>query len=137
MSGNQISQEMESQIKKYLSKETPLRQILVTANKIPITRATLNRLQFSPEHCNCEQSCICLYLNDDILMVFLWMIEERSKMYDHLPDVYAIHSSFWHKLKACGYESVKHWTRNVDLFSDLFSDLSDYDILIPTGDLLS
>uniref|UniRef100_A0A1I8AG78 ULP_PROTEASE domain-containing protein n=1 Tax=Steinernema glaseri TaxID=37863 RepID=A0A1I8AG78_9BILA len=57
-------------------------------------------------------------VNDEIINIYLHMICDRSAANeDMLPKVYAYSTFFFPKLTKDGYESVKRWTRKVDIFS--------------------
>jgi sentrin-specific protease 1 len=63
------------------------------------------------------------WINDNIINVFLLMIAERNYVLNW-PKVHVMNTFFIPKLMESGYEGVKRWTKNVDIF------LSKY-ILIP------
>ena len=45
------------------------------------------------------------------------MIAERSKRNSTLPNVHVLNSFFYNQLKDNGYESVKRWTKKLDIFT--------------------
>ncbi|XP_049841262.1 uncharacterized protein LOC126291683 isoform X19 [Schistocerca gregaria] len=55
------------------------------------------------------------WLNDKIVNFYLKLLTERGRQ-NREPEVYAYDTFFFPKLIKCGYESVKKWTRVVDVF---------------------
>uniref|UniRef100_A0A914PSQ9 Ubiquitin-like protease family profile domain-containing protein n=1 Tax=Panagrolaimus davidi TaxID=227884 RepID=A0A914PSQ9_9BILA len=62
------------------------------------------------------------WLNDEVINFYLDLVVKRSKEDGSLPKVYAFQTFFYTKLIQKGYDSVKRWTRKIDVF--------DYDIWI-------
>uniref|UniRef100_A0A1I7Z7K7 ULP_PROTEASE domain-containing protein n=1 Tax=Steinernema glaseri TaxID=37863 RepID=A0A1I7Z7K7_9BILA len=57
------------------------------------------------------------WLNDEVINFYLNLIVERSHNDPDLPKVYTYNTFFYPNLVTKGYESVKRWTRKVDIFS--------------------
>ena len=55
-------------------------------------------------------------LNDNIINFYFAMIQERSKQENHR-SVFAFNHRFFTKLKKNGWEKVKRWSKNIELFS--------------------
>ena len=104
----ELTPEQESEIDQILS--SPYSQTLVDAHNIAITRKDLDTLRGLN------------WLNDEIINFYLQMIVARSKENDNWPNVYAMNTFFLPKLMKTGYDSIKRWTRKIDIFS--------YDILL-------
>jgi sentrin-specific protease 1 len=62
------------------------------------------------------------WLNDNIINFYMEMIVERSSATDNWPKVYCMNTFFLPKLSESGYDNIKKWTKNVDIFS--------YDVII-------
>ncbi|OAF66722.1 hypothetical protein A3Q56_05542 [Intoshia linei] len=60
------------------------------------------------------------WLNDTIINVYFKMIELRNFENEKLPNVFSFNTFFYTKLLKNGYNGVKRWTRNVDIFSKSF-----------------
>ncbi|XP_017071425.1 sentrin-specific protease 1 [Drosophila eugracilis] len=58
------------------------------------------------------------WFNDIIINFYMELLTERSeKRFYQLPSVYGMNTFFMPRLLQCGYNSVKRWTKKVDLFS--------------------
>ena len=57
------------------------------------------------------------WLNDEIINFYYELLAERSAKNSNYPRLYVFNTFFYSKVQANGYESVKRWTRRVDLFS--------------------
>lgn len=59
---------------------------------------------------------IC-WLNDSVINFYMNLLIDRGRK-EQFPSVHAFNTFFYHtKLKPKGYESVKRWTNNIDIFS--------------------
>ncbi|XP_034236345.1 sentrin-specific protease 1-like isoform X2 [Thrips palmi] len=56
------------------------------------------------------------WLNDEIINFYMNMIIERGKA-DNYPSVHAFNTFFFPKLISTGYDSLKRWTKKVDIFA--------------------
>ncbi|OQV20328.1 Sentrin-specific protease [Hypsibius exemplaris] len=56
------------------------------------------------------------WLNDEVANFFLEMIVERSSRIAALPKVYSFNTFFYPQLMNKGFQSLKRWTRKVDIF---------------------
>ncbi|XP_026469904.1 sentrin-specific protease 1-like [Ctenocephalides felis] len=83
----------------------PSREKLITKFSITITREDIKCLQHSE------------WLNDQVINFYLNLIMERSQRNDLLPKVYVMSTFFFTKLCRGEFESLRRWTRKVDLFS--------------------
>lgn len=80
---------------------------LINAYNIPITIKDLNTFRGLN------------WLNDEVINFYMQMIVSRSKKEEkpqHWPKVYAMQTFFYPKLVDQGYNSLKRWTRKVDIF---------------------
>ncbi|XP_054156831.1 sentrin-specific protease 1-like [Oppia nitens] len=59
------------------------------------------------------------WLNDEIINFYLTLIVERGKN-DNYSSVHAFNTFFYKKLKDSGPQSLKRWTRKVDIFANDF-----------------
>lgn len=57
------------------------------------------------------------WLNDEVINFYFELICQRSKENASYPRLHIFNTFFYSKLKAGGYESIKRWTRKVDIFS--------------------
>lgn len=57
------------------------------------------------------------WLNDMVINFYLELIKERSEQVEYLPKVHVMNTVFLGKLLESGYQSVRRWTRRVDIFS--------------------
>ncbi|KRY52583.1 Sentrin-specific protease 1, partial [Trichinella britovi] len=60
------------------------------------------------------------WLNDEVINFYFNLIVERSKKNCSLPTVYVFNSFFCLKLSRSGFDGVKRWTRNVNIFNHDF-----------------
>ncbi|KAM4702052.1 sentrin-specific protease 1 [Discoglossus pictus] len=99
----ELTEEMEREIKRALYGGNQ-EQVLSDGFRLTITRKdimTLNSLN---------------WLNDEIINFYMNLLMERSKQ-KGLPKVHAFNTFFFTKLKTAGYQTVKRWTKKVDIFS--------------------
>lgn len=59
------------------------------------------------------------WLNDEIMNAYMNLLVLRGKGFSR-KTVYAFNTFFYPKLKSSGYNSIKRWTRKVDIFSHNF-----------------
>lgn len=57
------------------------------------------------------------WLNDEVINFYFEMLCQRSKNNLNYPRLHIFNTFFYSKLKSNGYDSVKRWTRKVDIFS--------------------
>lgn len=98
-----LTPEMESEVDNAL-KRTPASEVLIEKFRLRITRrdiATLAGLH---------------WLNDEVINFYMNLIMERGQK-DNYPAVYAFSTFFYPKLSKDGYQSVRRWTKKVDIFS--------------------
>lgn len=57
------------------------------------------------------------WLNDEVINFYFELISQRSNQNTTYPRLHIFNTFFYSKLKSSGYESVKRWTRKVDIFS--------------------
>ncbi|KAI1723736.1 sentrin-specific protease [Ditylenchus destructor] len=57
------------------------------------------------------------WLNDEVVNFYMNLICERSRENDDLPKTYAFNTFFYPNLSSKGYNSVRRWTRKIDIFS--------------------
>ncbi|VDM51647.1 unnamed protein product [Angiostrongylus costaricensis] len=62
------------------------------------------------------------WLNDQVIDFYLQLICQRSEATENLPKVYAFNTFFYLNISTKGYDSVRRWTRKVDIF--------EYDLLL-------
>ncbi|KAG8325040.1 SUMO1 sentrin specific peptidase 1 [Homalodisca vitripennis] len=102
----ELTPEMNEKIKAAL-RPNPPSEVLVEGFGQRLTRndiQTLNRLN---------------WLNDEVINFYLNLIMERSKQ-DKNMAVYAFNTFFYPKLISQGYNSLKRWTKKVDIFDKEF-----------------
>ncbi|CAK5103726.1 unnamed protein product [Meloidogyne enterolobii] len=58
------------------------------------------------------------WLNDEVINIYASLIVDRSNNNNDLPKVYAFNSFFYSSLSSNGYERVKRWTKNKDIFEN-------------------
>uniref|UniRef100_A0A1B6KPG0 Ubiquitin-like protease family profile domain-containing protein n=1 Tax=Graphocephala atropunctata TaxID=36148 RepID=A0A1B6KPG0_9HEMI len=100
----EITPQMNEKINAAL-KPNPSSEVLVEGFSQRITRKdiqTLNRLN---------------WLNDEVINFYLNLIIERGKK-DKNMNVYAFNTFFYPKLVSGGYNSLKRWTKKVDIFDN-------------------
>ncbi|XP_067844233.1 sentrin-specific protease 2-like isoform X2 [Heptranchias perlo] len=98
----QFTEKMVEEVRKAFDCGEP-DEVLSTGFKLRITRKDIGTL------CNYN------WLNDEVINFYMCLIMERSKE-ARLPRVYAFNTFFHLKLHAGGYQTVKQWTKGVDLF---------------------
>lgn len=57
------------------------------------------------------------WLNDEVINFYFELLAERSRKNSNYPSLYVFNTFFYPKLQSNGYESIKRWTRKVDLFT--------------------
>ncbi|XP_037915051.1 sentrin-specific protease 1-like [Hermetia illucens] len=92
--------------------EGPDDEVLTSKFRMDITRRDIKSLKNNK------------WLNDKIIEFYLKLIVERSKEsnFPNSPKVFAMNTFFATRLLNVGYQSIKRWTRSVNIF--------DYDILL-------
>uniref|UniRef100_A0A1A9WDH3 Ubiquitin-like protease family profile domain-containing protein n=1 Tax=Glossina brevipalpis TaxID=37001 RepID=A0A1A9WDH3_9MUSC len=83
-------------------------EILISKFNLNITRQDLRTL------CGCE------WLNDQIINFYMNLLIERSEKeskLNRLPSVYAMNTYFVTRLLQIGYDGIKQWTQNMDIFT--------------------
>ncbi|XP_078407762.1 sentrin-specific protease 2-like isoform X1 [Cetorhinus maximus] len=98
----QFTERMVEEVRKALDYGEP-DEVLSTGFKLRITRKDIGTL------------CNFSWLNDEVINFYMCLIMERNKE-ACLPRVYAFNTFFWLKLHTGGYQTVKQWTKGVDLF---------------------
>ncbi|XP_062907599.1 sentrin-specific protease 2-like [Mobula hypostoma] len=98
----QFTEKMVEEVRKALDYGEP-DEVLSTGFKLKITRKDISTL------CNYN------WLNDEVINFYMCLIMERSKE-AYFPGVYAFNTFFYLKLHTGGYQTVKQWTKGVDLF---------------------
>ncbi|XP_032081853.1 sentrin-specific protease 2 [Thamnophis elegans] len=78
-------------------------EILTSAFKLNITRRDIQTLRNQQ------------WLNDVVINFYMNLLVERNKM-QRFPALYAFSTFFYSKLSSMGYNAVKRWTKEVDLF---------------------
>ncbi|XP_060538823.1 sentrin-specific protease 2 isoform X3 [Pantherophis guttatus] len=78
-------------------------EILTSAFKLNITRRDIQTLRNQQ------------WLNDVVINFYMNLLVERNKM-QRFPVLYAFSTFFYSKLNSMGYNAVKRWTKEVDLF---------------------
>ncbi|XP_069790134.1 sentrin-specific protease 2-like isoform X2 [Narcine bancroftii] len=99
---HQLTEEMVEEVRRALDYGEP-DEVLSTGFKLKITRKDISTL------CNYN------WLNDEVINFYMCLIMERSKE-AYFPEVYAFNTFFYLKLHTGGYQTVKQWTKGVDLF---------------------
>ncbi|XP_051877737.1 sentrin-specific protease 2-like isoform X2 [Pristis pectinata] len=97
-----FTEKMVEEVRKALDYGEP-DEVLSTGFKLKITRKDISTL------CNYN------WLNDEVINFYMCLIMERSKE-AYFPGVYAFNTFFYLKLHTGGYQTVKQWTKGVDLF---------------------
>uniref|UniRef100_A0A8C8EEA7 SUMO specific peptidase 2 n=1 Tax=Otus sunia TaxID=257818 RepID=A0A8C8EEA7_9STRI len=93
---------MEREVNAALGRGDP-DEIMSSAFKLKITRQDIQTLMD-----------LC-WLNDEIINFYMCLLMERSKKKGY-PAVHAFNTFFYPKLISGGYDTVRRWTRDVDLF---------------------
>ena len=57
------------------------------------------------------------WLNDEVINFYFELICQRSKEKSNYPRLHIFNTFFYPKLKSSGYDSIKRWTRKVDIFA--------------------
>lgn len=91
----------------HASKPNPPTEVLVQIDGVDITRRDIRTLTGLN------------WLNDEIINAYLSLIVMRGKE-PKRRKVYAFNTFFYPKVRESGYNSVKRWTRKVDIFSHDF-----------------
>ncbi|KAI6656506.1 Sentrin-specific protease 1 [Oopsacas minuta] len=101
-----LGDEMELRVTRALV-NTPIEEELSSGFRLHIKRKDMSTLQTSH------------WLNDEIINFYCSMIADRSqqKKDKPLPTVYAFNTFFYTQLKDRGYDSIKRWTRRIDIFT--------------------
>ncbi|XP_055494171.1 sentrin-specific protease 2-like [Leucoraja erinacea] len=98
----QFTETMVEEVRKALD-YGELDEVVSTGFKLKITRKDISTL------------CNYSWLNDEVINFYMCLIMERSKE-AYFPGVYAFNTFFYLKLHTGGYQTVKQWTKGVDLF---------------------
>lgn len=57
------------------------------------------------------------WLNDEVINFYFELLRQRSKENSNYPRLHIFNTFFYPKLKSNGYDSIKRWTKKVDIFS--------------------
>lgn len=57
------------------------------------------------------------WLNDNVINFYMELMKERSQQVEYLPKVHVMNTNFLQKLMESGYQSIRRWTRKVDIFA--------------------
>ncbi|XP_077205313.1 sentrin-specific protease 2 isoform X2 [Paroedura picta] len=98
----QRKEDMEREIEDVLS-HGPEDEVLTTAFKLRITRGDIQTLR--NQH----------WLNDVIINFYMNLLVDQNKR-PGLPELYAFSTFFYPKLNSEGYNAVRKWTKEVNLF---------------------
>uniref|UniRef100_A0A1W7RD34 Ubiquitin-like protease family profile domain-containing protein n=1 Tax=Agkistrodon contortrix contortrix TaxID=8713 RepID=A0A1W7RD34_AGKCO len=98
----EFTEDMETEIANALSYGQD-DEILTSAFKLNITRRDIQTLRNQQ------------WLNDVVINFYMNLLVERNKM-PGFPVLYAFSTFFYSKLSSMGYNAVKRWTKEVDLF---------------------
>lgn len=98
-----IPSEADNMIQKSLQK--PEREVVSTINGVELAAADLRTLHGST------------WLNDEVINAYYYLIMHRANSATKGIQVHAFNSFFYPKLRDRGFEGVKRWTRNVDIFA--------------------
>ncbi|XP_045614294.2 LOW QUALITY PROTEIN: sentrin-specific protease 1 [Procambarus clarkii] len=99
----QLSPEMEDIIDDALQK-APAGEVLVDKFNTQITRHDISTLAGLN------------WLNDEVINFYMNLLMERGKN-DNFPNVHAFNTFFYPKLMKTGFQTVKRWTKKIDIFS--------------------
>ncbi|XP_078259869.1 sentrin-specific protease 2-like [Rhinoraja longicauda] len=99
---SQFTETMVEEVRRALDYGEP-DEVVSTGFKLKITRKDISTL------------CNYSWLNDEVINFYMCLIMERSKE-TYFPGVYAFNTFFYLKLHTGGYQTVKQWTKGVDLF---------------------
>ncbi|XP_077205312.1 sentrin-specific protease 2 isoform X1 [Paroedura picta] len=97
-----LTEDMEREIEDVLS-HGPEDEVLTTAFKLRITRGDIQTLR--NQH----------WLNDVIINFYMNLLVDQNKR-PGLPELYAFSTFFYPKLNSEGYNAVRKWTKEVNLF---------------------
>ncbi|KAK3919045.1 Sentrin-specific protease 1 [Frankliniella fusca] len=100
-----LTEEMEAEIDKALGAHPDA--VLATAFNLSIKGRDMRTLK------------PLAWLNDEVINFYMNLLIERGKS-DNYPSVHAFNTFFFPKLSGSGYDSLKRWTRKVDIFSHDF-----------------
>ncbi|KAK6640415.1 hypothetical protein RUM44_012109 [Polyplax serrata] len=100
----ELSEEQEMKIQKAIERE-PRQEVLVEGFGIRITRRDMQTLRGLN------------WLNDEVINFYMNLIMSRNMKDKSLPKVYAFNTFFYTKLFTNGYQSLRRWTKQVDIFS--------------------
>lgn len=100
----ELTPEMEDEVDNALYPHPPNEE-LVKAFKIQLTRLDIQTLKGLN------------WLNDEIINFYFSMLAERSNKEDNLPKVHTFNTFFYPKLVKEGYNSLRRWTKRVDVFT--------------------
>ena len=101
----ELTEEMQLEIDKALGSRPD--QVLVSAFNLTIKGRDMSTLR------------PLAWLNDEVINFYMNLLIERGKS-DNYPSVYAFNTFFYPKLDQNGYDSLKRWTRKVDVFAHDF-----------------
>ncbi|CAM9312221.1 unnamed protein product [Bubo scandiacus] len=97
-----LTEAMEREVDAAFGRGDP-EEIMSSAFKLRVTRQDIHTLMD-----------LC-WLNDEIINFYMCLLVERSKKKGY-PAVHAFSTFFYPKLISAGYDAVRRWTRDVDLF---------------------
>lgn len=100
----EFTDEQEAQIRNALV-STPYEEVLINGFGAGITRKDIQTLKGLN------------WLNDEIINFYMNLLCERSQQNTDVPKCYAFTTFFYPKLIKDGYNSLRRWTRKVDIFS--------------------
>lgn len=100
----ELSEEQEMKVNSALV-HTPPDEVLINSFGAGITRKDIQTLKGLN------------WLNDEIINFYMNLICERSQKENSLRKCYAFTTFFYPKLLKDGYNSLKRWTRKIDIFS--------------------
>ncbi|XP_032761488.1 sentrin-specific protease 2-like [Rattus rattus] len=98
----EFTKEMEKEVEKALGPGTQ-EEILSTGFKLKITRGDMQTLKNGQ------------WLNDEVINFYMNLLVQRNENQGY-PALHAFSTFFYPKLKHGGYNSVKRWTRGINLF---------------------
>lgn len=99
----ELSSDMLSAISAAL-RPSPANEVLVEGFGIPVARRDMHTLDGT------------IWLNDAVINFYMNLLIERGKL-DNFPSVHAFSTFFYTKLKKDGYNSLRRWTKKVDIFA--------------------
>ncbi|KAJ1524450.1 hypothetical protein ONE63_010947 [Megalurothrips usitatus] len=101
----ELTDEMQAEIDKALS--APQNAVLSTGFSLSIKGSDMRTLR------------PLTWLNDEVINFYMNLLIERGKQ-DNYPSVYAFNTFFLPQLLSKGYDSLKRWTKKVDVFAHDF-----------------